>query len=137
MLEIRVKGRFNINFTLRSRISILTGNSGTGKTFMGRYLNDRSFRKEIITNPQGYSFVYVDNIRTLRGTEEKAVILLDKTEQWSVEEYREAMSIVYRGDARYYLIAERGCLWQVLAPSDFYTLEYDNKTFTLKDVYNV
>lgn len=144
MLKIFVKnGLYDVDIDLKGRLGIVLGNSGTGKTFLGKFLKTAYNLKHFNTEPKGYDYFYVDDINTLKGIDIKnrqhSFIFIDAIEQWDDDSIQVAgeliiYDLVDTNKDNYYLIMYRGVSLFATLANSWYHLMYDNNTFYLKEV---
>ena len=112
MVRIFLNSDVKVDFCLRSKVTLVIGNSGVGKTFLGRWLQAMS-RYYTICTPKHYKCVYVNTIEAYRGVRDGTIVFLDEMEQWKKEEVFEAMNIFWSNFEKdiYYVVSHRTCTW--------------------------
>lgn len=132
-------GRYDVDITLADRMTIIADNSGTGKTFLGRYLEKANSIEAIKWSVKGYHFAYVNkyaDLMSILNQGGKYVIFVDELEQWrKVERYdsMEKIRNAYYNDNSelYFIIPYKSDLYIADCTTSWYVLRFKDNTFNL------
>ncbi len=135
----------NFNLELRGQITILLGNSGTGKTFTSESIQTILTDNTVTRNLKQKIYVFLEgndvSVDILKNTEKDSIIILDDATEIILNN-SELRFFIERDIDRTYLIIYRstehllnlGC-----TPANIATMEYDidSRTFTLGYKYDM
>ena len=121
-------GKFTVDFELRNRITVIEGDSATGKSFVCFLLRQINNGESIILNLDLLKSVGgADMVQPLLNLESNKVIIIDQAKEIELE-FPNFLNTIFKSN-NFFLVIGRG-LW--LQCGSYADLKFNNDKFTLE-----
>ena len=130
--------RFKVDFNIPKGLTALVGYSGSGKTFLGKWLSELYKVGALKFSESNIKYVYVNNPDLINwGIAHKGyIIYIDDFEQWESEkqQYVEDNVLPTLLNDNYVIVCSRGKPHLEYTAKLCATLRFENKTFYFDEV---
>lgn len=129
VLDIVTKNHLHFNFKMRGKITIVSGYSGTGKTFVSNYLREMTSSKNVADKEFKDVFVLNSDNCSSIFTKESKLIVIDRAELLLTPEIVDFINSDYKNK---YLIFARGTIGINASPNYYATINKSGNEFCLQ-----
>lgn len=138
MIEINCTScKYKVAMKLTGKTTLIYGNSGTGKTYLGKYLQTCAQINALNIHPVGYEFAYVDSAEKFfeckfecKTKNKRYIMYIDGMECWEFEDRCNAVTEI-KCDDNVYIIVQKGVNYFFGSSVRRYKLRFKDNTFNL------